>query len=207
MSRISFHRSNWFPVFGRTLLIAVTLLLLNPGCEETLPPIPVEIAVEGATVAFRTDVSGLVVVHVDGSPNGIQGELIVSVRNLYEDVISDQEQVSVVATIIPQDSPGVAIVVQAGKEDVADQSMFLGDLLAIRPQQELQILKQWSHTTKDGDPLWAVVGIQDTVITPSGKHIPAYRVAVRVKVSIRLFKTRPTIYLDKQLVLFYVLST
>jgi len=207
MTRKSLHSFNRFLLFGGPPLIAVMQLLLNPGCEETLPPLPVEIAVEGATVEFRTDVSGIVVVHVDGSPNGNQGELIVSVRNLYEDVISDQEQVNVEATIVPLDSPGVAIVVQAGKEDVADQSMFLGELLAIRPQQELQILKQWSHRTKDGDPLWAVVGTQDTVNTPSGKRIPAYRVAVRVKVSIRLFKTRPTIYLERQLVLFYVLST
>ena len=190
----------------RTFLLGAVGLWLAAaltGCEETLPPLPVEQTMQEASVAFITAEHGLVYLSPVGIPLGSGGTLVVSVRNLYNDVLSDVEDIQVEATVVPEGHPEATVVLTAGSAEVPDVSMFVGPLVATPPRQTLRIEKWWPHSTANGKPLGAQFGTPVTVVRDNGRPIGAMQVTLAVDVRVRVFKTRASMQCKREFVLNY----
>ncbi len=178
--------------------LAAGLLMLSPACEESLPPLPG--IRDPVQLAFRLNVeAGSYAVISQGGVMGTDGGADLRVRNLYDEVLSDDEQISAEVTIWQTRHPERRVSFQLGKEALQDPSMLLGSLVAIRPGQELRLLKQWPHSFGAGTPFWTVPDSTYPIPSSSGKDAgAAFRVFYTAHATVRIFRTRPTMYSGDQ---------
>lgn len=165
--------------------------------DEILPPVVQPRDVLSTTVALKLGVNGFVVLSDGVTPLGDDGAVDVKVSNLYNEVLSDSEQIRIETVIFQASHPERCDTVIGTRSNVQTYSFLIGKLVAIPPGQQFEVLTQWSHTYDGGTPFWTGADI-DSTITVQGTPVLVHRVTYTISTWVKIFKTRQAVYVGNQ---------
>lgn len=185
------------PVSPATLLLLFACACAGIQCQENLPPVvqPQEVLVGG--ISLRVGANGYVILTAENVPVGTDGAVNIRVTNLYDEVVSDSEDVRIEAVIYQSSHPGRRDTIRAGREAIQNPSMLISYLLAIPPNKSLELMTPWSNTFA-GDSAFALVADKDTVFWEKGVEVTAYKVEFTLSARVKLFKKRQMLTIGEQ---------
>ena len=178
------------------ILLLLTVALAGVQCDESLPPVVQPTDVLTGTIALRVGANGFVLLSRDGTPVGTDGAVDIRITNLYDEVLSDSEDVQVEVVIFQSSHPGRRDTIHATKDDIQDPSMLIRYLLAIPPARPLEILRQWPHRFS-GDSTFISAADEDTVFQEKGVEVTAYKVRFTISARVKLFKKRQSVIIKE----------
>lgn len=129
------------------------MMLILSTCEESLPPRNPPQDYLAATLAAS---SSAVEVR-DSAVTGLGGAIVVSVRNIYAEVLQDSEYARVDLDVWMRDMPEQRAHVVATRRELTNSGLISRGLLTLRPNETATFLKQWSHRTTAGRWFWELV--------------------------------------------------
>jgi hypothetical protein len=189
-------------MFGRNVsFISFTLsIAFLVSCEESLPPrreprdfLEASHVVSEAAVEIR-----------DSMVQNTAGTFVVSVKNLYVEVLQEEEFARVDVDVWLRDSASQRANVVALKRDLTNQALVSGGLLTLRPNETATFLKQWSHKTTGGLWFWEFVRLTPKVTPRGERYMESDSVRFLASGRVQLFKTRaPERLLPVQFTLIY----
>jgi hypothetical protein len=186
-------------------IILLCLAFLVLACDESLPPLVEPANVLSTTLQLQLGANNYVIMTGGTEPLGTDGAVDVKITNLYTEVLSDAEMIRVQAVIYQTSHPERRDTVYGDRNDVQNPSLLLGNLVAIPPGKQLEVLTQWSHAF-NGVPFWKMADSK-TTIAVSGMIDTLYRVQFTVNARVQVFKTRPVqVVGDQTFTVFYRLS-
>jgi hypothetical protein len=181
MKNLLFHRRT-------NILIELCLFLavLVCSCDESLPA-----RQEPGTflLAEYSVVNGPVEVR-DSTPVGLFGGFAVSVKNIYNEVLQEEEFAQADIDVWMRDIPEQRGKAIALKRDLTNQSLVFGGLLTLRPNMIATFLKQWSHETTSGKHFWEFVGSHFVEVPFSNGYWESDSVHLVASGKVQLFKNR-----------------
>lgn len=138
------HAAQW-------LLRALTIVLTTTagGCEEVLPPR--NDPPEFLTVGFRSTV---LVTADSGIVRDGWGTVHILVRNIYDEVLSEDALVRAQLTIRMVRKPEAYRVLDFGPLDLLDRRVLRGNTLTLGVDSVADLYKFWDHRDSDGTPFW-----------------------------------------------------
>lgn len=181
------------------ILIAASIASIA-GCEETLPPrdepkkfVQASYLVSEGVVEIR-----------DSVVQNSAGIFLVSVKNVYAEVLQDEEFARGEINIWLRDQPDQRGTTVATKRDLTNQSLVIGGLFTLRPSETATFLKQWSHKTTSGRWFWEFVRLTPKVTPRGERYMESDSVRFIAAGRVQLFKTRaPEILPSIQFTLVY----
>lgn len=135
-----------------TILSCLMMFLLST-CEESLPPRnPPQDYLEATLTASSSAVEVR-----DSAVTGLGGAIVVSLRNIYVEVLQDSEFARVDVDVWMRDMPEQRVHVVATRRELTNSGLISRGLLTLRPNETAVFLRQWSHRTVQGRWFWEFV--------------------------------------------------
>jgi hypothetical protein len=156
---------------------------LGSGCDESLPPRsdPVNILQPSLIPPHE------IIEMKDGVPIREAGAIIVSLKNIYTEVLQKEADVEVLVNVWMATSSEVHRTIRLTALHMGHPAMQ-GNLLTLLPQDSARFVALWDQRTDEGVPFWQYVH----VTTKTGINDQTYQdsdpIEFVVQVSIRLFK-------------------
>jgi hypothetical protein len=170
-------------------VIAIALLALLAGCDESLPPRDEPLRIVRGSFGI---VDTFVVVN-DSVPIGTMGAFVSRVKNLYEDVLEDTALIQVDYTVELEEMPDTLITFRGTRKDLLNPEVLNGALVTILPDAEVVVRVRWPHYTNAGTPIWRLFPLHMGA-DPGGRiYYQSDDIPIRVSCSMRTFKRLPAI--------------
>jgi hypothetical protein len=155
-------------------------------CEESLPPreepnvyLEAEYSVSTGVVEIR-----------DSAAVGLGGAFTVSVKNVYVEVLQENEFARAEIDVWLREMPEQRSKVIATRRELTDPSIVYGGLLTLRPNARATFLKQWDHKTLGGRHLWEFVRLTQKY-TPRGEpYLESDPLRLAASGKVQLFQAR-----------------
>jgi hypothetical protein len=168
------------------LLSIFCLLLSGFSCEESLPPHeePRDFLESTYTVTES------VVEIRDSMVQNAAGTFVISVKNVYVEVLQDEEFARGEVDVWLRDQPQQHGRILATRRDLTNQTLVYGGILTLRPNETATFLKQWQHRTTEGRWFWEFVRLTEKRTSHGGRYMESDSVRFIAKGKAQLFKTR-----------------
>lgn len=173
----------WNVYMCRGLLV---LLFSLCGCDELLPPreepktfLQAEYSVASGVVEIRDSVAV-----------GLGGSFVISVKNIYTEVLQDFEFARVDIDVWLRDTPAVGGKVVSTKRELTDRTLVFGGQLTLRPNVSATFLKQWEHRTISGRRFWEYVPLTPKVTQTGEPYLESDPVNFVASGKAQLFKAK-----------------
>jgi hypothetical protein len=176
--------------------------LLGLSCDEVLPPREEPPPVLSSVLTIVSAANPIVI--RNGLPAGTMGAIQVSVTNVYDDVLQDSSILEGRVEVWMKDNPDVRAVILLTESDLVTYNLLNGGTLTIGVDTTLIMLRQWSHRTVSGVPVWEYVDLFPGV-TPGGEgYCMSKPITFVVRCSLRVFKSYGQIqFPDQEIPLIY----
>lgn len=180
MPQTRFFHPVRFAVRGMLIL---PLTLMGIRCDESLPvrtnPTPV-------TYSFSL-VEGTVLVS-GGVPTGRTGAIDVKVKNIYDEVLQDTENIEAVVTIRIRDMPDKGAVIRADHNDLVNTWILQGGVMTLGTDTTAWIARQWEHRTDQGVPFWSFVDSSYGVTLSGMPYWESLPITFEAEATVQVFK-------------------
>ena len=184
-------------------VLAVVIACASMHCDEDLPAVVQPKDVLVGSISLRVGANGFVLLGAGSTPAGTDGAVDIRITSLYNDVLSDSEDVHIEAIIFQSSHPERRDTVRADRDAIEDPSMLIRYLLTIPPNKPLRLVTQWSHKFA-GDSTFASVADKDTVFVEKGVEVTAYKVIFTLSARVKLFKKYQTLAIkENQFTVYY----
>ncbi|MEO8168074.1 MAG: hypothetical protein ABI623_07500 [bacterium] len=175
------------------VIVCFLLSFSVSSCDELLPPreepnqfLRASYSVVGGAVEVR-----------DSTPVGLIGGFIVSVKNIYNEVLQDQEFARADIDVWMRDLPEQRGKAVAVRRDLTDQSLLIGGQLTLRPNIVATFLNQWGHETTAGKHFWEFVSSHFVAVPFTNGYWESDSVRLVASCKVQLFKTRAPVRLPQ----------
>ncbi len=169
-----------------TYFIACAVAVFFSNCDESLPPreeprkfLEASYTVSGPVVTFR-----------DSSFQDLAGAFVVTAKNIYVEVLQDEESARVDIDLRLRDMPEQRGKVIATKRELTDPSLVFGGQLTLRPNLSATFLKQWEHKTTTGKHFWEFVTLTPKTTERGERYLESDSVRFVGSGKVQLFRTR-----------------
>ena len=169
-------------MLGRCDLVLLCAVSLT--CDESLPPRGDPQSILQASLSV---VEGVVMVQPDGNPSNA-GVFTLTVRNMYNEVLQADALLEGQIEVWLKDDPARRTVVQLNRSDLANSQIASLNVTTLRPDSPAVFVKQWSHMTMDGRPMWAGARLHPRVTNHGVKYCESEPVSFVAGGTMRLFK-------------------
>lgn len=132
-----------------SILFILCAALASLACEEVLPP-----RVDPDVVLVPDMALSGNVVHVERGEVKSGGTIAISMRNVYDEVLSEEALVRANLAVSLRESPDSIHLFTYGPTDLVTQGLIVGNTLTLRVQQVAQLVRPWDHRTAAGTPFW-----------------------------------------------------
>jgi hypothetical protein len=162
------------------------VLSFSLGCDETLPP---RDEPQRYLQASYSVVEGAVEIR-DSVAVGFGGRLVVSVKNIYAEVLQGDEYARADFDVWFRDVPDRTGTITASRRDLTDQSLIYAGQLTLRPNVTATFLKHWEHKTTSGRYFWEFVSLHFVSVPFTNGYWESDSVRLVARGRVQLFKTR-----------------
>lgn len=135
----------------QTVAFLLCAAVAGISCDESLPPRVDPEVVLVPSMALSGDV-----VTVDRGSVAKGGTIVLSVRNVYDEVLSEKALIKGVVTLSLREFPDSGRTLLFGPTDLLTQGLVVGNTLTLRVQQVAELVQPWDHKTPGGTPFWAL---------------------------------------------------
>lgn len=168
------------------LFTAIVQLVVFGACDEFLPP---REEPQRYLQASYSVAPGVVEVR-DSLAVGLGGSLVVSVKNIYTEVLEDDEFARADIDVWFRDVPARRGTAIASRRDLTDQSLVHAGQLTLPPDVTATFLKRWEHKTTEGRYFWEYVGLHFVEVPHTNGYWESDSVRLVARGRVQLFKTR-----------------
>ncbi len=133
------------------------------ACEESLPSRDEPESYLSATLDTQ---QGFAVIQ-NGTPVGFGGAFLMTVRNQYDDVLSDSGSINGTLHVRMMSRPELSGTVHVSAANLLNSDIYRRGILTLGVDTAAILLTQWSHRTDAGVPFWSYVNLTPGV-TPGG---------------------------------------
>jgi hypothetical protein len=143
----------WRQIGVRFLAVCGVIMLFFSGdCNESLSPRDEPVEFLQATLAAPTGVATF----ARGAtfPSDLAGSVIVSLKNVYTEVLQESSLVRARVQIWLKEDPSVRAEIIAGENDLVNYQIVHFNVATLEPNSSALFLKQWNHQTSDGRFFW-----------------------------------------------------
>jgi len=162
------------------------VLSFSLSCDEALPP---RDEPQRYLQASYSVVEGVVEIR-DSIAVGFGGRLVVSVKNIYAEVLQGDEYARADFDVWLRDMPEQRGKAIATKRDLTDPSLVYLGQLTLRPNVTATFLKQWEHKTISGRYFWEFVNLHFVSVPFTNGYWESDSVRLVARGKVQLFKTR-----------------
>lgn len=167
-------------------LVTLIVLSFSLSCDEALPP---RDEPQRYLQASYSVFEGVVEVR-DSVAVGFGGRFLVSVKNIYSEVLQDDEYARADIDVWLRDRPEQGGKAIASKRDLTDPSLVYLGQLTLRPNVTATFLKQWEHKTTSGRYFWEFVNLHFVPAPFSNGYWESDSVRLVARGRVQLFRTR-----------------
>jgi hypothetical protein len=132
----------------RTLFV-LCAALAGWGCDESLPPREDPEVVLVPTMSL----SGSVVT-VNGGRVASGGNILLSIRNVYDDVLSEKALVRGSVVLFLKERPDSVRILTYGYNDLVTQGLLIGTTFTLPVQKTAEFVQPWDQRTSGGSLFW-----------------------------------------------------
>lgn len=172
-----------FKLYISTLAAALSCVVLF-ACDESLPP---RDDPQRYLQASLSVVQGVVTIDLDGTITNA-GVLTLTTRNTYNEVLQGETFLQGEVEVWMRDDPNQRAVVRLDKGDLISTWIVGGGLTTLRPDSPAVFVKQWSHMTTGGAPLWGFVRLTPRMTAHGAPFCESDPVHLVAEGSVQLFK-------------------
>ena len=170
------------PAYHR--LLALCAVFCGLSCEEPLPPRsnPVMVLVPGTHLSNN-------VVRVERDLVKSGGFVILSLRNVHDEVLSEEALVRANVTLSLREFPGSTHTLVYGQRDLVTPGLIVGNTLTLPVQHTLEIMQAWDHRMVTDKAYWQFGLLWNRRITDKGiVYWESDSVHLVVKATLQVFK-------------------
>jgi len=154
------------------------------ACDESLPP---RDDPQRYLQARLSVIQGVVTIDLDGRITNA-GVLTLTAKNTYNEVLQAETLLEGEVEVWLRDDPNQRAVVRLDRSDLMNSWIVGGGLTTLRPDSPAVFVKQWSHMTTGGAPLWGFVGLTPRVTAHGVPFCESGPVHLVAEGSVQLFK-------------------
>jgi hypothetical protein len=169
-------------------------MVFGLSCDEALPPRDRPPVVLAGEVNIVNAAKPIVI--RDGVPMGTLGAIEIRVTNIYDDVLQDSSILEGRVEIWMKARPEVRAEILLTESDLVTYRLMNGKILTIGVDTTLVMLRQWTHRSVEGIPIWEYVDL-DPGMTPGGMpYCISDPITFVIRCSLRVFKSYGQIQID-----------
>jgi hypothetical protein len=165
--------------------------MVYAGCDESLPPRNDPTSFLSTSLTFG---SGLIA--INGEDVTIGQRLVASGKNLYDDVLDEEEGVGGAIVVMVRGRPDMRRTIPIRVDDLVSTRMLYGSHLAIGVDSAVTFAVYWNQLADDGKPFWNVARGYREMYTPLGvKYYESDSLDFEATGTLKVFKKLPAITL------------
>jgi hypothetical protein len=134
---------------GIRIVLVICAALAGWACDESLPP-----HVDPEVVLVPTMSLSGPVVTVNGGRVASGGNILLSIRNVYNEVLSEEALVRGSVLLFLREYPDSGRVLEYGEADFVTQGLIVGKTLTLPVQKAAEFVQPWDHKTNGGSLFW-----------------------------------------------------
>jgi len=158
--------------------------LVSLSCDESLPPRvdPEVVLLPGIALSGE-------VVYVERAQVKRGGTIVLSMRNAYDEVLSEEALVRANLAMSLREYPDSICSLTYGPMDLSTQGMVVGNTLTLRVQEVAQLVRPCDHRTTAGTPFWELGIVFKERLTDKGvTYYESDSLHLVVSATLQLFK-------------------
>jgi hypothetical protein len=166
----------------RALGCAVCCFVALTGCDESLPP-----RIDPPVVLVASVKTNTIVVIFDSDTVRAGGEFEVDVRNIYNEVLSENARVVADLTVQLPSDPDSSRALRLTAEDLYRNKMLAYGVLTVGVGDTLRLVRRWDHRFQGGAPVWVNAHFQADMTKGGMLYYRSDTLQVNVTGKVQLF--------------------
>jgi len=174
--------------------LAILSTLLFPACEESLPPRtePENVLIPGLSM---TDV----LVRVEAGRVTRGGNLELSMKNAYDEVLSEKSGVRAYVRVTLQEYPAYTRMLVFDEADIVTPGLITGSTLTLGVNETIRLMQPWDHRLDSTLSFWAAGMTFQRFLTDKGvEYFESSPVHIIVDANLQIFQRVPAVQLPRQ---------
>lgn len=182
------------PLRNIWIVLATLPMVFFPGCEESLPPRsdPESVLVPAVSM---TDV----LVRVEAGEVTRGGNVELSMKNAYDDVLSESAGVKAYVRVTLQEYPSYTRLLVFNELDIATPGQIIGHTLTLGVNETIKLMQPWDHRVDSTMSYWNAGMTYQRFVTDKGvEYFESSPVHLIVDANLQIFQRVPAVQLPRQ---------